>query len=84
MVKTESPVLTHSCRELLARVFLALVEEAEDRGTVVAQGGGKVLSRLPCAPSLTSVAPAPGTVNVWPLNGALGSVRVAYRETSER
>lgn len=24
------------------RVFLALVEEAEDRGTVVAQGGGKV------------------------------------------
>jgi hypothetical protein len=24
------------------RVFLALVEEVEDRGTVVAQGGGKV------------------------------------------
>uniref|UniRef100_A0A8C6G0P4 Unc-45 myosin chaperone A n=1 Tax=Moschus moschiferus TaxID=68415 RepID=A0A8C6G0P4_MOSMO len=42
MVKTESPVLTSSCRELLSRVFLALVEEVEDRGTVVAQGGGKI------------------------------------------
>ncbi|XP_020953641.1 protein unc-45 homolog A isoform X1 [Sus scrofa] len=46
MVKTESPVLTSSCRELLSRVFLALVEEVEDRGTVVAQGGGKALIPL--------------------------------------
>uniref|UniRef100_A0A8D2AY38 Protein unc-45 homolog A n=1 Tax=Sciurus vulgaris TaxID=55149 RepID=A0A8D2AY38_SCIVU len=46
MVKTESPVLTNSCRELLSRVFLALVEEVEDRGTVVAQGGGKALLPL--------------------------------------
>uniref|UniRef100_A0A8C9DKH0 Protein unc-45 homolog A n=1 Tax=Prolemur simus TaxID=1328070 RepID=A0A8C9DKH0_PROSS len=46
MVKTESPVLTNSCRELLSRVFLALVEEVEDRGTVVAQGGGKSLIPL--------------------------------------
>ncbi|KAM4826172.1 protein unc-45 homolog A [Thomomys bottae] len=53
MVKTESPVLTGSCRELLSRVFLALVEEAEDRGTVVAQGGGKAL--LPLALEGTDV-----------------------------
>uniref|UniRef100_A0A2K6M5S8 Protein unc-45 homolog A n=1 Tax=Rhinopithecus bieti TaxID=61621 RepID=A0A2K6M5S8_RHIBE len=46
MVKTESPVLTSSCRELLSRVFLALVEEVEDRGTVVAQGGGRALIPL--------------------------------------
>ncbi|XP_073917862.1 protein unc-45 homolog A isoform X3 [Castor canadensis] len=46
MVKTENPVLTNSCRELLSRVFLALVEEVEDRGTVVAQGGGKALLPL--------------------------------------
>ncbi|XP_048646189.1 protein unc-45 homolog A isoform X2 [Marmota marmota marmota] len=53
MVKTESPVLTNSCRELLCRVFLALVEEVEDRGTVVAQGGGKAL--LPLALEGTEV-----------------------------
>lgn len=29
------------------RVFLALVEEAEDRGGVVAQGGGKVRGQAP-------------------------------------
>uniref|UniRef100_G1RNQ9 Unc-45 myosin chaperone A n=1 Tax=Nomascus leucogenys TaxID=61853 RepID=G1RNQ9_NOMLE len=46
MVKTDSPVLTSSCRELLSRVFLALVEEVEDRGTVVAQGGGRALIPL--------------------------------------
>uniref|UniRef100_A0A2K6FV03 Protein unc-45 homolog A n=2 Tax=Propithecus coquereli TaxID=379532 RepID=A0A2K6FV03_PROCO len=46
MVKTDNPVLTNSCRELLSRVFLALVEEVEDRGTVVAQGGGKSLIPL--------------------------------------
>ncbi|XP_010619389.1 protein unc-45 homolog A [Fukomys damarensis] len=46
MAKTESPVLTNSCRELLSRVFLALVEEVEDRGIVVAQGGGKALIPL--------------------------------------
>ncbi|XP_029411804.1 protein unc-45 homolog A isoform X1 [Nannospalax galili] len=53
MVKTENPVLTNSCRELLSRVFLALVEEVEDRGTVVAQGGGKAL--LPLALEGTDV-----------------------------
>lgn len=31
-----------SCSRSVPRVFLALVEEAEDRGGVVAQGGGKV------------------------------------------
>ncbi|KAJ0029680.1 hypothetical protein NQD34_004677 [Periophthalmus magnuspinnatus] len=36
MVKNESPALTE------AWCFLALVERQEDRGTVVAQGGGKV------------------------------------------
>lgn len=53
MVKTDSPVLTGSCRELLSRVFLALVEDVEDRGTVVAQGGGKAL--LPLALEGTDV-----------------------------
>ncbi|EPY75019.1 protein unc-45 A-like protein [Camelus ferus] len=53
MAKTDSPVLTSSCRELLSRVFLALVEEVEDRGTVVAQGGGKAL--LPLALEGTDV-----------------------------
>ncbi|KAL2093615.1 hypothetical protein ACEWY4_010927 [Coilia grayii] len=46
MVKQESPALTESCRECIARVFLALVERQEDRGMVVAQGGGKALLPL--------------------------------------
>uniref|UniRef100_A0A8B9E4I7 Unc-45 myosin chaperone A n=1 Tax=Anser cygnoides TaxID=8845 RepID=A0A8B9E4I7_ANSCY len=46
MVKSENPALTNSCRELISRVFLALVAEAEDRGGVVAQGGGKALIPL--------------------------------------
>uniref|UniRef100_A0A8C3RG83 Protein unc-45 homolog A n=1 Tax=Cyanoderma ruficeps TaxID=181631 RepID=A0A8C3RG83_9PASS len=46
MVKSENPALTNSCRELISRLFLALVEEAEDRGGVVAQGGGKALIPL--------------------------------------
>ncbi|XP_028306501.1 protein unc-45 homolog A [Gouania willdenowi] len=46
MVKQESPALTEACRESIARVFLALVERQEDRGTVVAQGGGKALIPL--------------------------------------
>ncbi|NWX94176.1 UN45A protein, partial [Nothoprocta pentlandii] len=46
MVKSENPALTNSCRELISRVFLALVQEAEERGGVVAQGGGKALIPL--------------------------------------
>uniref|UniRef100_A0A8C8RRY1 Protein unc-45 homolog A n=1 Tax=Pelusios castaneus TaxID=367368 RepID=A0A8C8RRY1_9SAUR len=46
MVKSENPALTSSCRELISRVFLAVVEKAEDRGSVVAQGGGKALIPL--------------------------------------
>lgn len=46
VVKSENPALTNSCRELISRVFLALVAEAEDRGCVVAQGGGKALIPL--------------------------------------
>uniref|UniRef100_A0A8C1GL21 UNC-45/Cro1/She4 central domain-containing protein n=1 Tax=Cyprinus carpio TaxID=7962 RepID=A0A8C1GL21_CYPCA len=46
MVKQESPVLTEACRECIARVILALVERQEDRGLVVAQGGGKALLPL--------------------------------------
>ncbi|XP_077372055.1 protein unc-45 homolog A [Festucalex cinctus] len=53
MVKHESPVLTDACRECIARVFLALVERQEDRGTVVAQGGGKAL--IPLASDNTEV-----------------------------
>ncbi|MBN3308929.1 UN45A protein, partial [Amia calva] len=46
MVKQESPALTESCKECIARVFLALVQKQEDRGMVVAQGGGKALIPL--------------------------------------
>ncbi|TRY87256.1 hypothetical protein DNTS_031757 [Danionella cerebrum] len=46
MVKQESPALTEACRECIARVILALVERQEDRGLVVAQGGGKALLPL--------------------------------------
>ncbi|XP_066524105.1 protein unc-45 homolog A [Hoplias malabaricus] len=46
MVKQESPTLTETCKECIARVFLALVERQEDRGIVVAQGGGKALIPL--------------------------------------
>ncbi|MBN3314104.1 UN45A protein, partial [Atractosteus spatula] len=53
MVKQESPALTESCRECISRVFLALVERQEDRGTVVAQGGGKAL--IPLATEGTDV-----------------------------
>uniref|UniRef100_A0A673BZ95 UNC-45/Cro1/She4 central domain-containing protein n=1 Tax=Sphaeramia orbicularis TaxID=375764 RepID=A0A673BZ95_9TELE len=53
MVKQESPALTEACRECIARVFLALVERQEDRGTVVAQGGGKAL--IPLASDNTDI-----------------------------
>ncbi|KAK0141546.1 Protein unc-45 A [Merluccius polli] len=46
MVKHESPALTESCRECIARAFLALVDRQQDRGAVVAQGGGKALIPL--------------------------------------
>ncbi|KAM4746849.1 protein unc-45 homolog A [Rhinophrynus dorsalis] len=46
MVKNESPALTDSSKELISRVFLALVDKVEDRGNVVAQGGGKALIPL--------------------------------------
>uniref|UniRef100_A0AAY4BLY3 UNC-45/Cro1/She4 central domain-containing protein n=1 Tax=Denticeps clupeoides TaxID=299321 RepID=A0AAY4BLY3_9TELE len=53
MVKQESPALTDACKECIARVFLALVERQEDRGMVVAQGGGKAL--IPLATENTDV-----------------------------
>uniref|UniRef100_A0A8C5CXQ7 Unc-45 myosin chaperone A n=1 Tax=Gadus morhua TaxID=8049 RepID=A0A8C5CXQ7_GADMO len=46
MVRHESPALTESCRECVARAFLALVDRQQDRGAVVAQGGGKALIPL--------------------------------------
>ncbi|XP_074119651.1 protein unc-45 homolog B isoform X2 [Sminthopsis crassicaudata] len=46
MVKADSAILTDQTKELLARVFLALCENARDRGTIVAQGGGKALIPL--------------------------------------
>lgn len=47
LLKNEMPVCQNLgpypfTMSLPCRVFLALVEEVEDRGTVVAQGGGKV------------------------------------------
>nr|KAF6309412.1 unc-45 myosin chaperone B [Pipistrellus kuhlii] len=46
MVKADSAILTDQTKELLARVFLALCDSSKDRGTVVAQGGGKALIPL--------------------------------------
>ncbi|XP_044531503.1 protein unc-45 homolog B [Gracilinanus agilis] len=46
MVKADSAILTDQTKELLARVFLALCDNARDRGTIVAQGGGKALIPL--------------------------------------
>uniref|UniRef100_A0AAR2L264 UNC-45/Cro1/She4 central domain-containing protein n=1 Tax=Pygocentrus nattereri TaxID=42514 RepID=A0AAR2L264_PYGNA len=46
MVKADSSILTDQTKEMLARVFLALAEDPVDRGTIVAQGGGKALIPL--------------------------------------
>ncbi|XP_066443829.1 protein unc-45 homolog B-like [Eleutherodactylus coqui] len=46
MVKTDNAILTDQTKEQLARVFLALCEDAKDRGTIVAQGGGKAMIPL--------------------------------------
>ncbi|CAN9513305.1 unnamed protein product [Ophioblennius macclurei] len=46
MVKADSSILTDQSKEMLSRVFLALSEDPKDRGTIVAQGGGKALIPL--------------------------------------
>ncbi|CAL8346580.1 unnamed protein product [Lota lota] len=46
MVKADSSILTDQTKELLSRVFLALSQDVKDRGTIVAQGGGKALIPL--------------------------------------
>ncbi|XP_028938654.1 protein unc-45 homolog B [Ornithorhynchus anatinus] len=46
MVRADSAILTDQTKELLARVFLALCDNARDRGSIVAQGGGKALVPL--------------------------------------
>ncbi|XP_051875874.1 protein unc-45 homolog B isoform X2 [Pristis pectinata] len=46
MLKADSAILTDQTKELMARVFLALVEDVRDRGKIVAQGGGKSLLPL--------------------------------------
>ncbi|XP_046282976.1 protein unc-45 homolog B isoform X2 [Marmota monax] len=46
MVRADSAILTDQTKELLARVFLALCDNPKDRGTIVAQGGGKALIPL--------------------------------------
>uniref|UniRef100_A0A672L1B1 Protein unc-45 homolog B n=1 Tax=Sinocyclocheilus grahami TaxID=75366 RepID=A0A672L1B1_SINGR len=46
MVKADNYVLTDQTKEMLARVFLALADDIKDRGTIVAQGGGKALIPL--------------------------------------
>ncbi|XP_028615219.1 protein unc-45 homolog B isoform X2 [Grammomys surdaster] len=46
MVKADSAILTDQTKELLARVFLALCDNPKDRGSIVAQGGGKALIPL--------------------------------------
>ncbi|XP_073526665.1 protein unc-45 homolog B [Phyllobates terribilis] len=46
MVKADNAILTDQTKEQLARVFLALCEDPKDRGTIVAQGGGKAMIPL--------------------------------------
>ncbi|XP_071755906.1 protein unc-45 homolog B [Centroberyx gerrardi] len=46
MVKADNSILTDQTKELLSRVFLALSEDAKDRGIIIAQGGGKALIPL--------------------------------------
>uniref|UniRef100_H3DD94 Protein unc-45 homolog B n=1 Tax=Tetraodon nigroviridis TaxID=99883 RepID=H3DD94_TETNG len=46
MVKADNSILTDQTKEMLARVFLALAENPRDRGTIVAEGGGKALIPL--------------------------------------
>ncbi|PIO28968.1 hypothetical protein AB205_0070370 [Aquarana catesbeiana] len=46
MLKADSSILTDQTKEQLARVFLALCEDPKDRGTIVAQGGGKAMIPL--------------------------------------
>uniref|UniRef100_A0A4W6G8R2 Protein unc-45 homolog B n=1 Tax=Lates calcarifer TaxID=8187 RepID=A0A4W6G8R2_LATCA len=46
MVKADNAILTDQTKEMLSRVFLALSEDPKDRGTIVAQGGGKALIPL--------------------------------------
>ncbi|XP_063312694.1 protein unc-45 homolog B [Pelobates fuscus] len=46
MVKADSAILTDQTKEQLARVFLALCDDPKDRGTIVAQGGGKAMIPL--------------------------------------
>ncbi|XP_049639880.1 protein unc-45 homolog A-like [Suncus etruscus] len=53
MVKINSPVLTNTFQDLLSRVFLALVENMEDQGTMEVQSGSNAL--LPLALEGTDV-----------------------------
>ncbi|XP_029295679.1 protein unc-45 homolog B-like isoform X1 [Cottoperca gobio] len=46
MVKADSSILTDHTKEMMSRVFLALSDDPKDRGTIVAQGGGKALIPL--------------------------------------
>ncbi|XP_067087710.1 protein unc-45 homolog B [Osmerus mordax] len=46
MVKADNCILTDQTKEMLARVFLSLAADPKDRGTIVAQGGGKALIPL--------------------------------------
>ncbi|XP_061624026.1 protein unc-45 homolog B [Phyllopteryx taeniolatus] len=46
MVRADNSILTDETKEMLSRVFLALSEDPKDRGTIVAQGGGKALIPL--------------------------------------
>uniref|UniRef100_A0A8C8I6T0 Protein unc-45 homolog B n=1 Tax=Oncorhynchus tshawytscha TaxID=74940 RepID=A0A8C8I6T0_ONCTS len=46
MVKADNLLLTDQTKEMLARVFLALADDAKDRGMICAHGGGKALIPL--------------------------------------
>lgn len=46
MVNADNSILTDQTKEMMSRVFLALSEDPNDRGIIVAQGGGKALIPL--------------------------------------
>ena len=43
---TEHVLVTEGLREMIARVMLECCEDKENRGTIMAQGGGKTLQRV--------------------------------------
>lgn len=56
--------MTNLCYVLYLRVFLALSEDPKDRGTIVAQGGGKVSERFQNQYAVESMVPSDMTTEL--------------------